>query len=136
MELGPEVIDGLIQGLWAILYWERPETQTINNFDLCEACYEVLDAGQLPSLHSIDHPMSAIPIDNDSISGNEDLNGWMETTSGFRAIPVMQLFYRLSSAIGGPFMGSSKSENLDLEKFVKWLLEEINLNKPFQLKRD
>ncbi|XP_042440937.1 auxin transport protein BIG-like [Zingiber officinale] len=175
------------------------------DFDLCEACYEVLDADQLPPPHSRDHPMSAIPIDIDSIAGDgneipfsmdelsdaslgplsteismqkssssihvldtnesgdftitlsdqtivsisasqralnslllrhliEELNGWMETTSGFRAIPVMQLFYRLSSAVGGPFMDSSKPENLDLEKFVKWLLEEINLNKPFPAK--
>lgn len=175
------------------------------DFDLCEACYEVLDADQLPPPHSRDHPMSAIPIDIDSIAGdgneihfsmdelsdatltpvateismqnpsssihvldtNEsgdfagslsdhtivsisatqralnslllrhliaELKGWMETTSGFRAIPVMQLFYRLSSAVGGPFMDSSKPENLDLENFVKWLLDEINLNKPFAAK--
>ncbi|THU64013.1 hypothetical protein C4D60_Mb01t21950 [Musa balbisiana] len=175
------------------------------DFDLCEPCYEVLDADQLPPPHSRDHPMSAIPIDIDSIAsdGNEihfsmdelsdasltpvateismqnpsssihvldtnesgdfagslsdhtivsisatqralnslllrhliaELKGWMETTSGFRAIPVMQLFYRLSSAVGGPFMDSSKPENLDLENFVKWLLDEINLNKPFAAK--
>ncbi|RWW77221.1 hypothetical protein BHE74_00014631 [Ensete ventricosum] len=293
---GPEVVDGLIQVLWAILDLERPETQTVNSiiipsveliyslaissrllqvpfpkqtmlasddpaenpvttkvssdvntasgnaqvmieedstissvqyccdgcstvpilrrrwhcnicpdFDLCEACYEVLDADQLPPPHSRDHPMSAIPIDIDSIAGdgneihfsmdelsdasltpvaaeismqnpsssihvldtNEsgdfagslsdhtivsisatqralnslllrhliaELKGWMETTSGFRAIPIMQLFYRLSSAVGGPFMDSSKPENLDLENFVKWLLDEINLNKPFVAK--
>ncbi|WOK95227.1 auxin transport protein BIG [Canna indica] len=175
------------------------------DFDLCEACYEVLDADQLPPPHSRDHPMSAIPIDIDSIAGDgneihfsmdelsdasltpiateistqntsssihildtnesgdfagslsdqtivsisasqralnslllrhliEELKGWMERTSGFRAIPVVQLFYRLSSAVGGPFMDSSKPENLDLEKFVKWLLDEINLNKPFPAK--
>ncbi|OVA16901.1 zinc finger protein [Macleaya cordata] len=170
------------------------------DFDLCEACYEVLDADRLPPPHSRDHPMSAIAIEMESLGGDsneihfsmndlsdasllpvaadigvqnsspsihmlepneagdfpdtvidqrivsisaskravnslllcelvEQLKGWMETTSGIRAIPVMQLFYRLSSAVGGPFMDNSKPENLDLEKFVKWFLDEINLNK-------
>ncbi|KAG9448547.1 hypothetical protein H6P81_008512 [Aristolochia fimbriata] len=172
------------------------------DFDLCEACYEVMDADRLPPPHSRDHPMSAIPIEVDSIGGDgneihfsmDDLNepsilqvasdisiqnspppvhllehndasgefppvvdqrivsisaskrivnslilrelvtelrGWMETTSGHRAIPVMQLFYRLSSAVGGPFMDTSKPENMDLEKFIKWFMDEINLSKPF-----
>ncbi|ONK55020.1 uncharacterized protein A4U43_UnF8510 [Asparagus officinalis] len=171
------------------------------DFDLCEACYEILDADRLPPPHSREHPMSAIPIDalggdgneihfsmdelNDAglvqvsadlsvqssphhvldttVSGDfsssaidqrivsisaskralnslllrqlvEELRGWMETTSGIRAIPVMQLFYRLSSAVGGPFMDSSKPENLDLEKFIKWFLDEINLSRPFSAK--
>jgi len=64
----------------------------------------------------------------------EELRGWMGTTAGTRAIPLMQLFYRLSSAVGGPFMDSSKPENLDLEKFVKWLMDEVNVNKPFPAK--
>ncbi|EOY03818.1 Auxin transport protein (BIG) isoform 1 [Theobroma cacao] len=170
------------------------------DFDLCEACYEVLDADRLPPPHSRDHPMTAIPIEVESLGGDgseirfstddlsdsnlvtsvtdvsmqtsapsihvlepsesvefsssmtdpvsisaseravnslllsellEQLKGWMETTSGLRAIPVMQLFYRLSSAVGGPFIDSSKSETLDLEKLIKWFLDEINLNKPF-----
>ncbi|KAJ4973760.1 hypothetical protein NE237_006934 [Protea cynaroides] len=174
------------------------------DFDLCEACYEVLDADRLPPPHSRDHPMSAIPIEVDSLGGDgnqihfsmddlsdtnllpvnadinvqnspsihllesnesgefpgsaidqrivsisaskravnslllheliEQLRGWMETTSGIRAIPVMQLFYGLSAAVGGPFMDSSNPENLDLEKFVKWFLDEINLNKPLLTK--
>ncbi|XP_022771848.1 auxin transport protein BIG-like isoform X2 [Durio zibethinus] len=170
------------------------------DFDLCEACYEVLDAGRLPPPHSRDHPMTAIPIEVESLGDGseirfstddlrdsnlvtsvtdvnkqtsapsihvlepsesmefsssvtdpvsisaskravnslllsellEQLKGWMETTSGIRAIPVMQLFYRLSSAVGGPFIDSSKSETLDLEKLIKWFLDEINLNKPFE----
>ena len=61
----------------------------------------------------------------------DGLNGGMKTTSGVRAIPVTQLFYRLSSAVGGPFMDSSKHENLDMEKFVRWFIDEININKPF-----
>ncbi|XWS47517.1 hypothetical protein CRYUN_Cryun14cG0159200 [Craigia yunnanensis] len=191
------------------------------DFDLCEACYEVLDADRLPPPHSRDHPMTAIPIEVESLGGDgseirfstddlsdsnlvtsgdgseirfstddlsdsnlvtsvtdvsmqtsapsihvlepsesmefsasmtdsvsisaskravnslllsellEQLKGWMETTSGVQAIPVMQLFYRLSSAVGGPFIDSSKSETLDLEKLIKWFLDEINLNKPF-----
>ncbi|PKU69107.1 auxin transport protein BIG [Dendrobium catenatum] len=175
------------------------------DFDLCEACYEVLDADRLPPPHSRDHPMSAIPIEIESVgvdgndihfsmdelndvgimpiavdtsmlnspssvhvletneTGNfssslvdqrivtisaskrtvnslllrqllEELKGWMLTTSGVRAIPVMQLFYRLSSAVGGPFMDSLNPENLDLEKFVKWFLHEIDLSKPFSAK--
>ncbi|XP_077214481.1 auxin transport protein (BIG) [Tasmannia lanceolata] len=175
------------------------------DFDLCEACYEVMDADRLPPPHSRDHPMSAIPIEVDSLGGdgseiqftmdelsdtgllpvaadinmqssppsihllepNEsgefppsvtdqrivsisaskravnslllrelvaELKGWMETTSGIHAIPVMQLFYRLSSAVGGPFMDSSKPEIFDLEKFIKWFLDEINLNKPLAAK--
>ncbi|KAL5723323.1 RING-type E3 ubiquitin transferase [Ranunculus cassubicifolius] len=170
------------------------------DFDLCEACYEVLDADRLPPPHSRDHPMSAIPIEVESLGGDgneihfsmadlsdanllpvaadvsiqnsspsvhmleanepgefpvsvndqrivsisaskravnslllceliDQLKGWMETTSGVRAIPIMQFFYRLSSAVGGPFMDSSKPENLDLEKFIKWFLDEINLQK-------
>lgn len=170
------------------------------DFDLCEACYEVLDADRLPPPHSRDHPMTAIPIEVESLGsdGNEihfstdevsnsnllpvtndgsvqnsapsihvlehnesgdfsasltdpvsisaskravnslilselleQLKGWMRTTSGIRAIPVMQLFYRLSSAVGGPFMDSSKPGNLDLEKLIKWFLDEIDLSKPF-----
>ncbi|XP_020522820.1 auxin transport protein BIG [Amborella trichopoda] len=175
------------------------------DFDLCEACFEVMDVDRLPPPHSRDHPMSAIPIEIDSLGedGNEihfaidelsdpsllhgttnnnvqnsppsvhqlehnesgefpaslidqrivtisaakravnslllgelieQLKGWMGTTSGARAIPIMQLFYRLSSAVGGPFMDSSKPENLDLEKFVRWFLDEINLSKPLILK--
>ncbi|XVF20872.1 hypothetical protein REPUB_Repub12eG0040500 [Reevesia pubescens] len=170
------------------------------DFDLCEACYEVLDADRLPPPHSRDHPMTAIPIEVESLGGDgseihfstddlsdsnlvtsvtdvsmqtsapsihvlepsesmefsssmtdpvsisaskravnslllsdllEQLKGWMETTSGVRAIPVMQLFYRLSSAVSGPFIDSSKSETLDLEKLIKWFLDEISLNKSF-----
>ncbi|KAE8686089.1 Auxin transport protein BIG [Hibiscus syriacus] len=150
------------------------------DFDLCEACYEVLDADRLPPPHSRDHPMTAIPIEVESLGGDgseirfstddlsdanlvanvtdvgmqtsapsihvlepsesmefsssmtdpvsisaskravnslllsellEQLKGWMETTSGIRAIPVMQLFYRLSSAVGGPFIDSSKKRS-------------------------
>ncbi|KAL8124720.1 auxin transport protein BIG isoform X1 [Apium graveolens] len=173
------------------------------DFDLCEACYEVLDIDRLPPPHSRDHPMSAIPIEvetygsegneihfstNDvtdttllpvarnsstqnsapsihvlepNVSGDfsasivdavtisaskravnslllsellEQLKGWMETTSGVQAIPVMQLFYRLSSAIGGPFVDDSKPESLDLEKLIKWFLNEINTSSPFAAK--
>ncbi|CAL5080495.1 unnamed protein product [Urochloa decumbens] len=175
------------------------------DFDLCETCYEILDADRLPAPHLKDHPMSAIPIELDTFGGEgneihfsideltgsgvlhapadrsvqtspssilvfdtsesadfpdtitdqttvsisaskrainslllshliEELRGWMGTTAGTRAIPLMQLFYRLSSAVGGPFMDSSKPENLDLEKFVKWLMDEININKPFPAK--
>lgn len=172
------------------------------DFDLCEACYEVLDADRLPAPHSRDHPMTAIPIEVESVGdGNEfhfapddvsdpnllpisadgrmqnsspsihvlepndsgefvasltdpvsisaskrainclllselleQLKGWMDTTSGLRAIPVMQLFYRLSSAVGGPFIDSSKPDSLDLEKLIKWFLDEIDLNKPFVAK--
>jgi len=170
------------------------------DFDLCEACYELLDADRLPPPHSRDHPMTAIPIEVETLGGEgnelhfpvedvsdpnilpgashscvqsstpsihvlepnepddfsasvldpvaisaskravnslllsellEQLRGWMETTSGVRAIPVMQLFYRLSSAVGGPFIDSTKPESLDLEKLIKWFLDEINLGKPF-----
>lgn len=168
------------------------------DFDLCEACYEVLDADRLPPPHSRDHPMTAIPIELESLGGEsneihfttddladtrllpvstemnvqsvvpsihelepnesaefsasvvdpvtisaskrvvnslllsellEQLKGWMETTSGSRAIPIMQLFYRLSSAIGGPFADSAVPELIDLEKLTKWFLDEININK-------
>lgn len=170
------------------------------DFDLCENCYQVRDADRLPPPHSRDHPMTAIPIEMESLGGDgneihfstddasdssllpattdvsmqsstpsihvlepnesgdfsasvtdtvsisaskravnslllseflEQLKGWMETTSGVRAIPVMQLFYRLSSAAGGPFVNSSKPETLDLEKLIRWFLDEIDLNKPF-----
>lgn len=170
------------------------------DFDLCEACYEVLDAERLPPPHSRDHPMTAIPIEVESLGadGNEfhfpsddtsdqnmlpvpagssiqnsassihvlepndtgefsasvkdtvsisaskravnslllsellgQLKGWMRSTSGVRAIPIMQLFYRLSSAVGGPFIDVSRPESLDLDKLIKWFLVEINLNQPF-----
>ncbi|WVZ63924.1 hypothetical protein U9M48_013516 [Paspalum notatum var. saurae] len=174
------------------------------DFDLCETCYEILDADHLPSPHSKDHPMSAVAIELDTFGGEgnevhfsvdeltdsgvlhapadrgvqtsplsihvfdaesadfpetiadqttvsisaskrvinsvllchliEELRGWMGTTAGTRAIPLMQLFYRLASAVGGPFMDSSKPENLDLEKFVKWLMDEIHISKPFPAK--
>ncbi|KAG5399265.1 hypothetical protein IGI04_021079 [Brassica rapa subsp. trilocularis] len=169
------------------------------DFDLCEACHEVLDADRLPPPHTRDHPMTAIPIDVESLGADtneiqfsadegiadllpaitssvpqasapsihvlepgesaefsapvtdpvsisasmravnslilseflQELSGWMDTSSGVQAIPIMQLFYRLSSAIGGAFMDSSKPEEISLEKLVKWLLAEINLSKPF-----
>ncbi|KAI5428546.1 hypothetical protein KIW84_033509 [Lathyrus oleraceus] len=42
------------------------------DFDLCEACFEVLDTNRLPPPHSRDHPMTAIPIEVDSVGdGNE-----------------------------------------------------------------
>ncbi|XP_020540052.1 auxin transport protein BIG isoform X2 [Jatropha curcas] len=173
------------------------------DFDLCEACYQVLDADRLPPPHSRDHPMTAIPIEVESLGGEgnemhfstddgndsnlmpiaadvsmqnsapsihvlepnesgefsasvtdtvsisaskravnsllllellEQLKGWMGTTSGVRAIPIMQLLYRLSSAVGGPFIDSSKPEALDLEKLIRWFLDEIDLNKPFVAK--
>lgn len=173
------------------------------DFDLCEACYEMVDAERLPAPHSRDHPMSAIPIEVETYGGegnemqfatddlsdpmllpvapdiglpasapaihvletNEPgefpssvtdpvmisaskrainslilseflklLRGWMETTSGVRAIPIMQLFYRLSSAIGGPFVDSSRPGSLDLEKLIKWFLDELSINKPFSAK--
>lgn len=170
------------------------------DFDLCEACYEVLDTDRLPPPHSRDHPMTEIPIEVESLGGDgneihfasdvvsesnlipvttdvrmqdsapsihvlepnvsgefsssltdpvsisastravnslllsellEQLKGWMDMTSGVRAIPIMQLFYRLSSAVGGPFIDSAKPESLNLEKLIKWFLDEINLSKPF-----
>ncbi|PHT57002.1 Auxin transport protein BIG [Capsicum baccatum] len=170
------------------------------DFDLCEACYEILDADRLPPPHSRDHPMTAIPIEVETFGGEgseihfttdelsdsglltvasdvvvqssapsihelepneseefsasildpvtisaskravnslllsellEQLKEWMETTSGTGAIPVMQLFYRLSSAVGGPFADGSEPQSIGLETLIKWFLEEINLNKPF-----
>lgn len=174
------------------------------DFDLCEACYEVLSAEELPPPHAKDHRMTAIPIEMDSLGGHgheipyttdntgestllptaapvsmqtsapaihvlepsesgefsssavdsvsisaskrevnslllsellDQLKGWMETTSGVQAIPVMQLFYRLSSAVNGPFIGSSKPENMDLEKLINWFLCEIKIDKPFMASR-
>ncbi|XP_050227128.1 auxin transport protein BIG [Mercurialis annua] len=170
------------------------------DFDLCEACYQVLDADRLPPPHSRDHPMTAIPIEVEPLGGDgneihfttddandsnlttdismqnsapsihvlepnesgefsasvtdtvsisaskravnslllselfEQLKGWMQTTSGVRAVPIMQLFYRLSSTVGGPFIDSSKPEALDLEKLIRWFLDEIDLNKLFVAK--
>lgn len=173
------------------------------DFDLCEACYQVLDADRLPPPHSRDHPMTAIPIEVEPLGGEgneihfstddandsnlmpisadvsvqnstpsihvleanesgefsasvadavsisaskravnslllsellEQLKGWMQTTSGVHAISVMQLFYRLSSAVGGPFIDSYKPEALDLEKLIRWFLDEIDLKKPFVAK--
>ncbi|KAG5548960.1 hypothetical protein RHGRI_014362 [Rhododendron griersonianum] len=161
------------------------------DFDLCEACHEVLDADRLPPPHSRDHPIFAIPIEVETLGGEgnefhlttddfsdssllpnaaevnnqssapsihmldpneseefttsvidpvtisaskravnsllisellEQLKGWMETSYGVRAIPVMQLFYRLSSVVGGPFVDSSKPESLNLEKLVRCLV--------------
>ncbi|KAL9261274.1 Auxin transport protein BIG-like protein, partial [Drosera capensis] len=171
------------------------------DFDLCEACYEVLDFERLPPPHSRDHPMTAIPIEIEALgegseaqfssdnltdgsimasatdisshnsaptpqihssdpSRSEELSssitdpvsisaskravnslllsellqklrGWMENSSGVSGIPLMQLFYRLSSAIGGPFMDSSGSGSLSLEKLTRWFLDEIDLSRPF-----
>ncbi|KAI8555502.1 hypothetical protein RHMOL_Rhmol05G0178000 [Rhododendron molle] len=173
------------------------------DFDLCEACYEVLDADRLPPPHSRDHPIFAIPIEVETLGGEgnefylttddfsdssllpnaaevnnqssapsihmlepneseefstsvidpvtisaskravnsllisellEQMKGWMETSYGVRAIPVMQLFYRLSSAVGGPFVDSSKPESSNFEKLVKMVFGWVNLNKPFAAK--
>lgn len=169
------------------------------DFDLCEACYELHDAERLPPPHSRDHPMTAIPIEVETFSGDgnevhlstddlsdtnmlpvaadvsmqnsapsihelepnesgefstvdpvtisaskravnslllsellEQLKGWTESTSGVQAIPLMQLFYRLSSAIGGPFVDSAEIESLNLEKLIKWFMDELKMNKPFE----
>lgn len=40
------------------------------DFDLCEACYEVLDADRLPPPHTRDHPMTAIPIEVESLGAD------------------------------------------------------------------
>ncbi|KAL7101089.1 hypothetical protein ACP275_08G035100 [Erythranthe tilingii] len=170
------------------------------DFDLCEACHEVLDAERLPPPHSRDHPMTAIPIEVETFTGDgneihlstddlgdsslfpiaadvnaqnlvpsihelepnetgqfptsavdpvtisaskravnslllsellEQLTGWMETTSGVQAIPVMQLVYRLSSAIGGPFVDNTEIDSLNLEKLIKWFVSEMKVDKPF-----
>ncbi|XP_073156563.1 auxin transport protein BIG [Henckelia pumila] len=170
------------------------------DFDLCEACYEVLDAERLPLPHSRDHPMSAIPIEVEMLSGDggdlhysaddssdsnflpavtdvnlknavpssldlepnesgefsasvvdavtisaskravnslllsellEQLKGFMKTTSGVRAVPVMQLIYRLSSAIGGPFADGTDVESINLANLIKWFIDEIELDIPF-----
>ncbi|XP_051130133.1 auxin transport protein BIG-like isoform X2 [Andrographis paniculata] len=55
----------------------------------------------------------------------------METTTGVQAIPVMQLFHRLSSAVGDPFVDSVEAESLNLEKLIKWFLDEMKINQPF-----
>ncbi|GLJ18302.1 hypothetical protein SUGI_0323850 [Cryptomeria japonica] len=175
------------------------------DFDLCEACYEVMDSDRLPQPHMRDHPMSAIPIEVDSVAADgseiqfsmdemseesllqvateislhnsppldppmetngsrdflvtandtkvvalsaakravnslllselmEEIKGWMKSTPGSRAIPLMQLFYRLASAVGGPFMENLTPESLDLEKFVKMMLDELNLSTHFVAK--
>ncbi|CAN0876126.1 Auxin transport protein BIG [Linum grandiflorum] len=173
------------------------------DFDLCEACYQVLDVDRLPPPHSRDHPMTAIPIELESLGGDgseihfsteevndsnllrgtsdivlqnsapsihvlepnesgefsaamtdsvsisaskravnslllsellQQLGGWMHTTSGVRAIPIMQLFYRLSSAVGGPFIDGSQPDNLDLEKLITWFLDETDVDQPFPAK--
>ncbi|GMP68783.1 hypothetical protein CsSME_00028279 [Camellia sinensis var. sinensis] len=39
------------------------------DFDLCEACYEVLDADRLPPPQFRDHPASAIPIEVETLGG-------------------------------------------------------------------
>ncbi|KAF6160407.1 hypothetical protein GIB67_019176 [Kingdonia uniflora] len=57
-----------------------------------------------------------------------------KTTSGTRVILVMQLFYRLSSAVGGPFTDRSNPHSLDMEKFIQWFLDEINVNESFVAK--
>ncbi|XP_047314774.1 auxin transport protein BIG [Impatiens glandulifera] len=101
-----------------------------------------------PSIHSLEPSesgdFSAIVTDPVMISASkravnslllseflQQMKGWMEAISGVQAVPIMQFFYRLSSTVGGPFVDSSKPENVDLEKLIRWFLEEINLNKPF-----
>lgn len=44
----------------------------------------------------------------------------MKTTPELQAIPVMQLFYGLSSTVGGAFIDSSRPESINLEKLIKW----------------
>lgn len=177
------------------------------DFDLCESCYEVMEADQLPPPHNRDHSMSAIPIEMDLAGGegNEmhfssidemsdesllqmatelslqasasppqeandnsdviqtvsikepkrveisasksavnslllqqlitDIKGWMHTSSGAQAVPVMQLFYRLASAASGPLVDRSPNGGgLDLELFIKYMLQELDLNTPLQVK--
>ncbi|EPS73190.1 hypothetical protein M569_01564, partial [Genlisea aurea] len=170
------------------------------DFDLCETCYEVLDAERLLPPHSRDHPMTAIPIEveifgadgheihlspddlshssllassadadlrnsapsiheletNESVEFSasildsvfvsaskravnssllsellEQLKGWIDTSSGVQAIPVMQLFYRLSSAVGSPFADNTEVDSLNLEKLIRWFVDEMKINKPF-----
>ncbi|KAG6555165.1 hypothetical protein Mapa_003204 [Marchantia paleacea] len=179
------------------------------DFDLCEACYEVMDADQLPPPHTRDHPMSAVPIEVESTLGDgsdmqfssidelsdesllqmatelslqangspascnsgldageallhgttdeskglpisasksavnglllqglvEDIQGWMRTSSGAQALPVMQLFYRLASASSGPLVENiSSGGGLDLERLIQFILQEMDLNVPLTVK--
>lgn len=177
------------------------------DFDLCESCFEVMDADQLPPPHCGEHPMSVIPIEVDLAGGegnelqfssidemsdesllqmatelslqasavppmetNEssdvvqsvlveepksveisasksavnslilqqlitDTKGWMHSCSGAQAVPVMQLFYRLASAASGPLVDRSPNGgDLDLELFIKLMLQELDLSKPLQVK--
>lgn len=177
------------------------------DFDLCESCYEVMDADQLPPPHSREHPMSVIPIEVDLAGGEgndlqfssidemsdesllqmatelslqatavpametndnsdviqsvlveepksveisasksavnslilqqliTDTKGWMHSCSGAQAVPVMQLFYRLASAASGPLVDRSPNGgDLDLELFIKLMLQELDLNRPLQVK--
>lgn len=178
------------------------------DFDLCEACYEVMDGDRLPPPHSGDHPMSAIPIEIESTVGGEgsdihfssidelsdenllqvatelsmqstsaplsssntagsrgdiqsaavefkgvtisaskrvlnslllrsfvdEIKGWMRSTSGAQAVPLMQFFYRLASASMSPFVEDVGTESIDLERFIKLMLEELNLSVPLSVK--
>lgn len=61
----------------------------------------------------------------------DQLKGCLKSTTGVRAIPIMQFFYRLASAVGGPLIHSSKTDGLNLERLIRWLLDEININQPF-----
>ncbi|KAI8002416.1 Auxin transport protein BIG [Camellia lanceoleosa] len=47
-----------------------PKQTICPNFDLCEACYEVLDGDRLPPPHFRDHPMLAIPIEVETLGGD------------------------------------------------------------------
>ncbi|KAF6160405.1 hypothetical protein GIB67_019174, partial [Kingdonia uniflora] len=60
------------------------------DFDLCEACYQVLDADSLPQPHSREHPMSAIRIEVESIcgDGNEIHFSMDEISGGSSLLPV------------------------------------------------
>ncbi|XP_024544363.1 auxin transport protein BIG [Selaginella moellendorffii] len=175
------------------------------DFDLCEACFEVMDGDQLPPPHTRDHPMTAIAIEADTTGNSheipfnsiddlseesllqmatelslqstaaslgstmeatescefpenvpevkagsfsasktlvnslllsgllENLRGWTKSTTGTMAIPIMQLFYRLTTAPSSPLFDASGAVYFD--KVVKVMLDELDVANPFSVKQ-
>ncbi|KAH7416528.1 hypothetical protein KP509_14G095600 [Ceratopteris richardii] len=64
----------------------------------------------------------------------DESRGWIKQTSGSQALPLMQFFYRLASASTSPFIEGSGTESINLEVFVRLLLEELNLSEPLSIK--
>ncbi|KAL3677862.1 hypothetical protein R1sor_020818 [Riccia sorocarpa] len=106
------------------------------------SCNSALDANETLLQAGTSEESKALPISASRSAVNslllqglvDEMQGWMKRSSGAEALPVMQLFYRLASASSGPLVESVPSGvGLDLERLIKFMLQEMDLGVPLKV---